>query len=125
MWVLNSPESTFTIDFKSSCRRPRKSVKSPIDVFYSSFDRSIKLAGSPPFSTDEQLRALLFVPIFGAAEMYFRSFIGGVIEMCPFARQKAATQQISMGAIASLGLAGVAVAIAEHEGLTSLSLIHI
>lgn len=119
MWVLNSPETSFTIDFNSSCRKRRPSAKSPIDVFYSSFDRSIKQAGTPPFSVDEQLRALLFIPIFGAAEMYFRSFISGVVEVCPYARQKAATQQVAMGAIMSLGLEGVAVAIAEHEGLTS------
>lgn len=119
MWTLNNPEVSFTIDLSSACKRPGKTSKNPIDRFYQVFDKAITGAAAPPFNADPEMQLLLFIPLFGAAELYYRRMIAGVMELCPYARVKASTQQVTIGALQSFGADGVGIAIGEHEGFTS------
>ncbi|WP_370307723.1 hypothetical protein [Sinimarinibacterium flocculans] len=116
---LNHSETSYPIQFDNICARRAAPTRSPIDEFYIAFDKAIKKSSQPPFESDSASLQLLLVPLFGAAELYFRRFISVAVAICPLCREQASTQQINYGAVAAFGIDGLAVAFGEHEGFTT------
>ncbi len=116
---LNHSETSYPIQFERLCARKAAPTKSPIDEFYITFNKVIRKASQSPFNTDTASLQLLLIPLFGAAELYFRRFISVAVSVCPLCREQASTQQINYGAVAAFGVDGIAVAFGEHEGFTS------
>lgn len=115
---LNSPEASFTLNLADACVSVGSTRRSPIDLFYASFDLVMKRLGDTAFSGDEWNRHLLLAPVFASAELYFRRYISGAIVLCPLCRDAASSQTVSLGAVSALA-ASVPIAIGEHIGLTS------
>jgi hypothetical protein len=117
-FIVNSPESTFQIDFNNAVVEQPAISQAPIDLFYEQRRLALQLAAAPPLDTDE-LRPLALVPLFSGAEMYFRRFLAKAIEICPLCAEHAGTQQVALGSFSALDKSERAFAIAEHQGFTS------
>lgn len=117
-FIVNSPESTFHVDLNNAVSPQPVLVDAPIDLFYEQRRIAITLASTASLDSDDT-RALALVPIFSAAEMYFRRFIARAIDICPLCAEQAGTQQVALGSFGALDRSERAFAIAEHQGFTS------
>jgi hypothetical protein len=92
---------------------------SAIDQFYQQRIVALSLGTTGSLAASDSMRPLALIPLFAAAEMYFRQFIARAIDVCPVCSEQAGTQQVALGAFALLDRQERAFAIAEHQGLTS------
>lgn len=117
--TLNTPETSFQLDLTSAIRPRDPPASSPIDLFYAQRTVAIRLAAGVDIGGDDELRSLGLIPVFSAAEMYFRRVLAKAIGSCPICAEQAATQQIALGSISAFDKQERAFAIAEHQGFTS------
>ena len=97
---LHVPEEQLELSLTASIRHvPTGSRLSPIADY---FDATSRLKGkilAAANSNDAELLGLMIIGVVSAAEFYFRSVLGRLIQICPLCVRHAESAQVPLGAL--------------------------
>jgi hypothetical protein len=117
---LHAPEEQLDVSLADSTQQvPRGLQLSPIADY---FDATSRLKGkilAAAQSNDAELLGLMIIGVISAAEFYFRSILGRVIQICPLCARQAEATQVPVGAFGFYESSDYCFALGamEHESL--------
>jgi hypothetical protein len=99
-WIeISAPEQALEISIRGLCCERTEIDASPIDDFYEYISLLIPIGTIDQLAANNALGRALLLGIVSGTELYFRSILSTLINVCPVARNHASSQQLSLGAV--------------------------
>lgn len=117
---LHEPEEQVHVSIADSVRQvPIGNRLNPISDY---FDATSRLKGkilTAAYSQDAELLGLMIVGVISAAEFYFRSILGRIVQICPLCSRAAESAQVPLGSFDYYGGGDYCFVLGamEHESL--------
>lgn len=97
--LINENEETIDLECNGFFIDGTHTIKSPIDKFYEVCSEYVKLTKPEIITLYPDLSRLLLMGFVSAVEEYLRNTFSRLINICPFAREKASEKMIKFGSI--------------------------
>ncbi len=92
-------EQAVRFDAKGLCCEHTRTKSSPIDDFYQHLSLLVQAGKQEALAANEALGRVLLLGLVSGTELYFRSLLAELINVCPIARSAAKKQPVPLGAV--------------------------
>jgi hypothetical protein len=115
---VNDPERPASADVTACCVQTQDTPVAPIDEFIRHIAHVITLGSVQGLDDSATLGRLLVLGLVTGCETYFRRVIVGILNVCPIARENAASHVVPLGAIDYYAAHEVPLALFDGKSLT-------
>lgn len=120
-WIqISQPEGVISLDIQDFCKIGARTSSSPIDHYYQYVSQLLPLGTEQGLKDNEILGRLLVLGLVSGVELYFRSILTRIIQICPICRDEYASDQLlSLGALHYYGIDNIGYGLLEGASLSS------